>query len=518
MNRYLTKVMIYHQVHQMSRDGFSIAYISQFLGLNWRTVKCLLSIEDDRNYERILQESGDRNKLLQPYENFVKLKLEQFRDTSSAQMQDWLKEHFKDFPGASPKTVFNFVAMVRQKYHLPKIESVRVYQMVEETTYGMQAQVDFGESSLRDNHGKRVKVFFFTMVLSRSRYKYVWFSIERFTAEIAILAHEKAFIFIGGITDVIVYDQDRVFIVDENKGDIILTDRFKAYTRERKFKLHFCRKSDPESKGKVENVVKYVKQNFLYNRPFEDIEVLNAQALDWLGRTANQMVHGGTRKQPVKEWEIEKPFLQELTSLPTGKIEPQLYTLRKDNCISYKANYYSVPLGTYKGKGSQVKVLIESNHVVISERNDVLLCKHVISLGKGQKVINTDHKRDKSSAITELIEQVCALVNDPEKARRFLQTIHKHKPRYIRDQILLLKETIAKLERQVVDQALDYCCEHNLISASDFKSIAQHYATMEPSSNSIDDKASLINPLNGKMPDQALVQPATSSINDYDMF
>lgn len=148
--------------------------------------------------------------------------------------------------------------------------------MVEETPYGMQAQVDFGEYNLRDSHGKRIKVFFFTIVLSRSRYKYVWFSVERFMAETAILAHESAFIFIGGIPDVIVYDQDRVFIVDENKGDIILTDRFKAYTRERKFKLHFCRKSDPESKGKVENVIKYVKQSFLYNRPFEDIEVLNA--------------------------------------------------------------------------------------------------------------------------------------------------------------------------------------------------------------------------------------------------
>jgi transposase len=71
--------------------------------------------------------------------------------------------------------------------------------MVEETAYGMQAQVDFGEYNLRDNHGKRVKVFFFTMVLSRSRYKYVWFFIERFTVEIA-MAHEKAYIFIGGIT------------------------------------------------------------------------------------------------------------------------------------------------------------------------------------------------------------------------------------------------------------------------------------------------------------------------------
>src|SRR5205823_1657236 len=185
----------------------------------------------------------------------------------------------------------------------------------------------------------------------------------------------------------------------------------KAYTREKEFKLHFCRKSDPESKGKVENVVKYVKQNFLYNRPFVDIEVLNCEAHSWLGRTANHIVHNGTRKQPVMEWEIEKPFLRQLSSLPARKTEPVLYTVRKDNCFSYKGNFYSLPLGTYKGKGSQVKVVIESNHLVVYNLNEVLLCKHVIDLGKGHKVINTDHKRDKSSAIGELIEQVCALIN-----------------------------------------------------------------------------------------------------------
>ena len=73
-------------------------------------------------------------------------------------------------------------------------------------------------------------------------------------------------------------------MVEENKGDLILTEQFKAYSNQRRFKLHFCRKSDPESKGKVENVVKYVKQNFLYNRSFTDIDTLNEEALAWLAR------------------------------------------------------------------------------------------------------------------------------------------------------------------------------------------------------------------------------------------
>lgn len=46
--------------------------------------------------------------------------------------------------------------------------------------------------------GRRVKVYFFVMVLCRSRKKYIWFSKVPFTSELAIYAHEKAFEYYGG--------------------------------------------------------------------------------------------------------------------------------------------------------------------------------------------------------------------------------------------------------------------------------------------------------------------------------
>src|SRR5690606_38894205 len=216
-----------------------------------------------------------RQKKLLPYEDFVRKRLEGFRDTTAAQMHDWLKEHHPEFPAVSQKTVFNFVSWVREKHRLPLIKTERQFQQLEETPFGKQAQVDFGEYNMRTTTGTRAKVFFFTFILSRSRYKYVWFIDRYFTSELAIGAHEKAFEYIGGIPDEIVYDQDKVFIVSENGGDIILTDAFRAYTRDQSFDLYFCRKADPQSKGKVENVVKYVKQNFLYNRTYHNIETLN---------------------------------------------------------------------------------------------------------------------------------------------------------------------------------------------------------------------------------------------------
>mgnify|MGYP000016624975 FL=1 len=71
----------------------------------------------------------------------------------------------------------------------------------------------------------------------------------------------------------------------------------------------FCHKADPESKGKVENVVKYVKENFLVARVFRDIDSLNREALEWLERTGNGKVHGTARRVPREEFAVEKSFL-----------------------------------------------------------------------------------------------------------------------------------------------------------------------------------------------------------------
>ena len=133
--------------------------------------------------------------------------------------QECSVKHHTDFPVLNAKTIFNFVHWVRGNHNTPKLSLQRQHSVVEELPYGNQAQVDFGEYNLRKSTGVRVKVFLFTLVLSRSRYKY--------------------------------YDQDKVFIVSENSGDIILTDVFRSYTRDKSFKLYFCRKADPQSNGKV---------------------------------------------------------------------------------------------------------------------------------------------------------------------------------------------------------------------------------------------------------------------------
>ena len=511
MNAYLAKFMMYYEIQKRHRDNQSISQISEFLVLNRRTVARYLAMSEQQ-YETFLLQRSDRKKELLPYDAFVKCRLELHPDTSCAQMQDLLKERYVDFPQVSAKTVFNFVNWIRSKYHLPKINLHRQCHPVEELPYGKQAQVDFGEYNLRTSLGARVKVFFFTMVLSRSRFKYVWFTDRPFTSELAIKAHEQAFEYIKGIPDEIVYDQDKVFIVNENSGDIILTDQFRAYTNEMKFALHFCRKADPQSKGKIENVVKYVKQNFLYNRTYYTIETLNDDVMGWMGRTANALPHGFTKKSPFSELIIEHSFLKPImTHIPKAVIVT--YSVRKDNTISYKSNLYSLPLGTYRGRGTLVIVEVNQVELILSGIDKVELCRHKIASGQGIKIINTNHKRDKSSAIDEIIEQLCTQLDDPLKGKQWMAILRTEKPRYARDQLMILKQVIESTDRFLVNKTLEYCMENKINSSVDFKTIVNHFKQTQNEKET--NKIIQLNPLSGIVPKGALVDPDKSQLSDY---
>lgn len=217
---------------------------------------------------------------LDKYEDFTVDYLRRYPFVSVVQVHDRLREHYPDFKPVLGKTVFNFVRQLCFAYDIPKAaEEVREMNKIPDTNYGKYAQVDFGEGRMPHADGSRVKVYFFVMVLSRSRYKFVYFSKTPFSTALAVYAHQLAFQYCGCVPEKIVCDQDKVFIHSENLGDYRLTDRFRSFVTSEGFEAVFCHKSDPQSKGKVENSIGYVKHNFMSGREFRDMETLNAEAV-----------------------------------------------------------------------------------------------------------------------------------------------------------------------------------------------------------------------------------------------
>lgn len=516
MNYYQSKIMLFHLVQQMSREGKSVNWISDHFGISWRTTKKYINQSVDE-FEHELENPILRKKHLDSYQGFVKDKLTHYPETSAAQMHDWLKEHHSDFPQVSPKTVFNFVQSVRIRFNISKPENKREFEMVAELPYGKQAQVDFGFYTMRTSCGKQKKVQFFTMVLSRSRLKYVYFSDTPFTTAKVVEAHEKAFEFMGGIATELVYDQDRLMFVDENLGDIIMTGEFKRYVDERGFSIYLCRKSDPQSKGKVENVVKYVKQNFLFNRSYRDLETLHDACIAWLRRTANEMAHNTTRLIPNEDHRLnEKQELQPWYSIVfEPRPESLVYSVHKDNKISYKGNFYSLPTGTYKDKNSLVKVVLDKGELIILTEVGKEICRHQVSLLKGQKIIARNHTRDKNITVDKMIDALCSQFEDTEKVRGWLEKIRSDKKRYIRDNVQLISGLITALPAEIVSESLDFVVANNLLNATDFKSYANSLLAIRSSQEEYDPKIIRLNPLSGKENPLAEIEPQQSELENY---
>jgi transposase len=517
LNKPLKKAFMWYKVKELNKKGFNKSQISRELGLDRSTVRKYLN-KDEGEFHHWIESGRHLPKKLQVYYEYVKDLLESYPFLSAAQVEDRLKERYTDLPEVHSKTVYNFVNSIRKKYqiHKGKEKKYRAYEKLPELGYGQQAQADFGEYYMQTSGTGRKKVHFFVMVLCRSRQKYIYFQDQPFTSQTTVHAHELALKYFNGQPRKILYDQDRVLIVDENLGDVLLTQEFRSYCGQMDFEAVFCRKSDPESKGKVENVVGYVKKNFLGGRIYEGTDELNASALGWLSRTGNGKEHSGIKKIPHQEWLVEREHLLPLPAQPvsptTNLYKP--YKVRKDNTISYKSNFYTLPLGTYQGADTQVLLHEKEDDILLFDKNIHLLTTHKLCPGRGITIRNSDHTRDKSQSIVVLKAEVVVLLQNTTKATLFMELLEKQKPRYLRDNLLLLKKGLVDLEPESIAKAIDFCLENNIYNAKYLTDAGIHYQKQQ----SQDKKVVLpwMDTNSTKQDTTSLYEPKASKISTYE--
>lgn len=517
LNKHQKKAFMWYKVNELFSKGLNKTQIAEEIGVHRKTVRKYLNMTETE-FHKWIERAKNLPKKLQDYYDYVRSLLETYPYLSASQVEDRLKENFNNLPQVHSKTVYNFVESIRKKHQIKKQadKNVRQYEKLPEPEYGQYAQVDFGEYHMLTHGVTRKKVYFFAMVLCRSRQKFVWFQTEPFTSVSTVRAHEKAFVYLQGQPHKIVYDQDRVLIVNENLGDILMTQEFHSYCQQMDFTPIFCRKSDPESKGKVENVIKYIKYNFLRGRIFIGEEELNKAGMSWLERTANSKEHAGIKKIPMQEWKIERSFLKVLRPSPVIYTDATLptYKVRKDNTISYKSNFYTLPQGTYINPDTWVYVKETEEQVRIYDKNNYLLTIHPLCYQRGITIRNTDHTRDKSQSLSQLRENILQLFPDKSKGIVFIERIEKEKPRYLRDNLLVLKKHLPGQDPVYIAQALDFCIEANVYNSLRMIEFIKHFKQeTENAKKAISVMPDIV--INSSF-DMMQLTPKTSKINLYE--
>lgn len=505
------KLVMWYKVKELKSKGLHCAQIAHELGLHRHTVEkyvkmSLAEFQASEAYER------DFKYKLDIFEEEVKNELIRAPYLSSRQVHDHLREHHTDFPTVSEKTVFNFVMRIRDKYQISKTyeETFRPMEKQPESAPGVTMQVDFGEYWMHRDDTRRVKVYFFAAVMSHSRHKFAYFSKTPFTSELAIYAHQLAFQFYGGKPKEIVYDQDKVFIHNENLGDVVLTKAFQAFVSSEHFQCVFCRKSDPQSKGKVENVVKYIKYGFLRGREFTNIEMLNESALRWLARTANGLPHSTTKRIPAEAFKEEQPYLAPYTGTP---LHPQdgmkEYLVRRDNTINFHSHFYNVPTGTFNGDETFVWVCVKDDHVEIyNNETGKMLVRHPVAHIPGEAILDETIQRSKLPSRKELENYILSYLDGNALVAMWLKNLYETKPRYYRANISRINAELESFLPEALIKSFEVCLDKGDYNANDLIIYCERHFGRIPKGPREPSLAELL-------PETLHESPQRSNINDY---
>jgi len=466
--------MLYIEIHRLYKEGFSKSAIARKLNISRNRVIDYLNMSTDE-FEEFLSTLRTREKKLDPYHDQILGWLKEHPDLTAAQVYDWLEEKL-GFREVAENTVRNYLNEMRDYYRIPKVKVQRTYSVVPELPMGKQAQVDFGQTTVKNRQGENKKLYFIAFVLSHSRYKYVEWLDRPFRTSDMIRMHENAFEYFGGMPEEMVYDQDALLAVSENAGDLILTAEFTKYHHTRKFNVYLCRKSDPESKGKIEQVVKFVKNNFSKNRVFDHLSDWNQSCHAWLKRTGNYKVHHNTKKRPSEVHALEKQHLKKVsgTYIFANVSTPSITrNIHKDNVIRYEGNRYSVPKGTYRADAPNLAYLQEEDGwlIIRLKETGMELAKHRISEGKGLIITDPSHREYSTSKRDLLIHQIQETFIDKENIQWLIHKLKERYPRHLVDQLKVLQQAI-RIYPNHCEEALSEMKKLGMTSANDFRDIA----------------------------------------------
>jgi hypothetical protein len=251
-----------------------------------------------------------------------------------------------------------------------------------ETAPGEQAQMDWGHFGNWD--GKRL--YGLALTLGWSRMQYVEFT-QRQDVETLLNCMVHAFHFFGGVTATVLTDNMKTVVVDRIDGQPRFHAKMLDFASYYGFVPRVCHPYRPQTKGKIESTIRYIKSSFWPGLEFGTLAELNRQALVWCGE-ANRRIHATTREVPLER--LAREGLTPLNGQPDYDTSYSAHRqVAKDCLVSYRGNRYSVP-HNYTGKSMVVRQPLDSGTIRIFHHQD-LIAEHKTATGKGEMVVERAH-------------------------------------------------------------------------------------------------------------------------------
>jgi transposase len=291
-------------IHTLHTQGHSIRSIARITGIDRRTISKRLQEEEMKPYKERTYPSK-----LDPYKAYIHTRLSQAlpdRIPSSVILEEIVGRGYK----GKVRIIQSYLSQWYKSYFDTKKQETIIRF---ETDPGFQAQVDW--TVIRSG---KDPIYGFVMILGYSRAPFIYFT-DSMKQEVWQECHERAFTYFGGTPKTILYDNLKSTIIKRDKygkDKHGFNQEFLDFSKGW-FIPKVCKPFRAQTKGKVEKLNRYIKENFYI--PLKASlkgsgiaitpELLNSHIFGWIART-NERIHGTTGEKPSCRLEIEKRYLK----------------------------------------------------------------------------------------------------------------------------------------------------------------------------------------------------------------
>jgi len=402
--------------------------------------------------------SPQREKLIDPFRDRIAQILAKYPSLSAVRIQEKIAKPEGDSLGYQ-----GGITQLRLYLKSVRPKNQRVYQDAHYEP-GEAMQIDWGDVGPLQIGNANRKVSVFVAVLCHSRMIYIEFTLSQRKNEF-YRCIVNAIKFFGGSPKKIIFDNLKAAVVSGSGRDAVLHPEFAALCGTYYMEPIACQARDPESKGRVENGVRYVKRNALAGRD-EELQAWDDYrhlAIDWRDNIANIRIHDRHGQKPIVRFEQEKLALRTLPRMGYNTDEMLLTEARSTAQIEFDCNRYSVPP---KVARRTVTVVANADTIRILHEG-VSVAEHRRSYGKRESIIDSQHRIDalqlrRRQNATDLEKNFGAL---GKEAREFQLALSKRPVR----PAVHLKRIVALVNlygRETVLQAMRLAIEYQTIDAA----------------------------------------------------
>jgi transposase len=361
-----------HIRHLFYAEHWKIGTIARELGLHPETVSAAVETERFSNIKT------PRN-AADPYTEFIREILAKHPALRATRIYQMIRD--RGFNGS----------VVQLRRLIARIRPVPREAFLRLTTFpGEQGQVDwahFGEVTV-GRACRRLSCFVITLSYSRALYLEFFFDQRM---ESFLRGHIRAFEDWQGIPRVLLYDNLRSVVLERHGDAIHFHPRLVELSAHYHFAARPCQVRAGNQKGRVERVIRYIRESFFAARPFTTLEELNRQALAWRDREAHGRTWPGGDHRRVMEAFAEEKL--RLLPLPLHRFDSDLLVpvrSGKTIYVRFDLNDYSIPPAVV---GRQLTLAASESVIRILDANQEI-ARHRRTYDRGQQILDPAHQEE----------------------------------------------------------------------------------------------------------------------------